>query len=100
MSILGWARHLPIRRGPAAAPLCWAALLVAGLVAAANARPREAVADLTAPAAVGSSLRRIQDAGVLRWGLDPAGGAPFTMPDPRDPSRQRAVRVKPADDDM
>lgn len=38
-------------------------------------------------AAVGTSLRRIQDAGVLRWGLDPAGGAPFAMPDPGDPAR-------------
>jgi polar amino acid transport system substrate-binding protein len=35
----------------------------------------------------GTSLRRIQDAGVLRWGVDPAGGAPFAMPDPRDPRR-------------
>ena len=33
----------------------------------------------------GTSLRRVQDAGVLRWGIDPAGGAPFAMPDPRDP---------------
>ena len=33
----------------------------------------------------GTSLRRIQDQGVLRWGIDPAGGAPFSMPDPRDP---------------
>lgn len=46
--------------------------------------PAEEVAPL-APA--GTSLRRIQDAGVLRWGVDPAGGAPFAMPDPRDPRR-------------
>lgn len=35
----------------------------------------------------GTSLRRIQDEGVLRWGVDPAGGAPFSMPDPRDPRK-------------
>jgi len=35
----------------------------------------------------GTSLRRIQDEGVLRWGVDPAGGAPFAMPDPSDPRR-------------
>jgi polar amino acid transport system substrate-binding protein len=35
----------------------------------------------------GTSLRRIQDEGVLRWGIDPAGGAPFSMPDPRDPRK-------------
>lgn len=46
--------------------------------------PAEIVAP---PGPVGSSLRRIQDAGVLRWGVDPAGGAPFAMPDPRDPRR-------------
>jgi polar amino acid transport system substrate-binding protein len=35
----------------------------------------------------GSSLRRIQDQGVLRWGIDPAGGAPYAMPDPRSPQQ-------------
>ncbi|HSI99843.1 MAG TPA: transporter substrate-binding domain-containing protein, partial [Patescibacteria group bacterium] len=35
----------------------------------------------------GTSLRRIQETGVLRWGVDPAGGAPFAMPDPQDPRR-------------
>ena len=39
------------------------------------------------PAPEGTSLRRVQDEGVLRWGIDPAGGAPFAMPDPRDPRR-------------
>jgi len=47
-----------------------------------------APAGRTAPLApAGTSLRRIQDEGVLRWGVDPAGGAPFAMPDPGDPRR-------------
>jgi polar amino acid transport system substrate-binding protein len=46
--------------------------------------PVEAIVPL---APEGTSLRRIQDSGVLRWGIDPAGGAPFSMPDPRDPRK-------------
>lgn len=45
-------------------------------------------------AAPGTSLRRIQDEGVLRWGVDPAGGAPFAMPDPGDPRRLVGFEVE------
>jgi polar amino acid transport system permease protein/polar amino acid transport system substrate-binding protein len=41
-----------------------------------------------------TSLGRIQDAGVLRWGVDPAGGAPFAMPDPRDPGRLTGFEIE------
>lgn len=42
----------------------------------------------------GTSLRRIQDEGVLRWGVDPAGGAPFAMPDPNEPGRLIGFEVE------
>lgn len=45
------------------------------------------VTDPLPPGPPGTSLRRVQDSGELRWGVDPAGGAPFAMPDPRDPRR-------------
>lgn len=71
-----------------------AAILVAGVLACRAQPPPEpgdtaggAVAPVVPLAAAGTSLRRIQDEGVLRWGVDPAGGAPFAMPDPRDPRR-------------
>jgi polar amino acid transport system substrate-binding protein len=47
---------------------------------------------IVAPA--GSSLRRIQDEGILRWGIDPAGGAPFALPDPRDPRRLTGFEIE------
>lgn len=71
-----------------------AALLAGGLLACrAQAPPEPGAPDpaasvpVAARAPAGTSLRRIQDEGVLRWGVDPAGGAPFAMPDPRDPRR-------------
>lgn len=45
----------------------------------------------------GTSLRRIQDEGVLRWGIDPAGGAPFSMPDPRDPRKLVGFEIELVD---
>jgi len=49
------------------------------------------------PAPAGTSLRRIQDNGVLRWGIDPAGGAPFSMPDPRDPQQLTGFEIELVD---
>ena len=79
---------------PPAGTACWilTAALAAGLAACETA-PERAGEELAWPPAEvivppgppGTSLRRIQDEGVLRWGVDPAGGAPFAMPDPRDP---------------
>jgi len=73
------------------AALSWAACAATAAAAQpsgeapiSGAVPAEAIA---APAPPGTSLRRIQDEGVLRWGVDPAGGAPFSMPDPSDPRR-------------
>ena len=81
---------------PSAGTACWilTAALAAGL-AACGATPErvgetpawEPVEAIVPPGPPGTSLRRIQDEGVLRWGVDPAGGAPFAMPDPRDPRR-------------
>ncbi|MFN4257996.1 MAG: ABC transporter permease subunit [Gemmataceae bacterium] len=34
-----------------------------------------------------STLERIRHEGVLRWGADPSGGAPFAYVDPNDPQR-------------
>ena len=66
-----------------------AALLILLAHAAHAAPPAPETGDvapvIVPPAPAGTSLRRIQDQGVLRWGIDPAGGAPFSMPDPRDP---------------
>jgi polar amino acid transport system substrate-binding protein len=84
------------RPGPwrLATALATALLTAAALACAAEPPPLPgdgpawAPAEPVAPRApAGTSLRRIQDAGVLRWGVDPAGGAPFAMPDPRDPRR-------------
>jgi polar amino acid transport system substrate-binding protein len=71
---------------PAAAAAAWVAI-AAALPAAAEELAWPAVEASVSRAAPGTSLRRIQDEGVLRWGIDPAGGAPFAMPDPRDPRR-------------
>jgi len=75
------------------APVALALLLVVPVVAR-SAAPSAAddpgftpVAETIPLGPPGTSLRRIQDEGVLRWGIDPAGGAPFAMPHPRDPRR-------------
>ena len=78
------------------------ALLVAGLATTAAASGGDdsfsqrlaAIRPIVEPGPPGSSLRRIQDAGVLRWGVDPAGGAPFAMPDPVDPRRLAGFEVE------
>ncbi len=41
---------------------------------------------LTAPALAEDTLARIKREGVLRWGADPSGGAPFVYYDKRNPS--------------
>lgn len=33
------------------------------------------------------SLARVKKAGVLKWGADPSGGAPFVFTDPKDPDK-------------
>ena len=38
-------------------------------------------------AAPGSTLATVRERGILRWGADAAGGAPFTFYDPSDPSK-------------
>lgn len=64
--------------------VCWCS----GASAASDIDPATDKAPVVIPQAVeGTSLRRIQDQGVLRWGIDPAGGAPYAMPDPREPQR-------------
>ena len=51
-----------------------ASLVLAGLSTQALAAPQSAV-------------ERIKDRGVLLWGSDAEGGAPYVFPDPKDPSR-------------
>jgi polar amino acid transport system substrate-binding protein len=79
---LAWAAGVARGAAPAASDEDPAAQSTPG--PALDWPPVEGVAP---PAPPGTSLRRIQDEGVLRWGVDPAGGAPFSMPDPRDPQR-------------
>jgi polar amino acid transport system substrate-binding protein len=40
-----------------------------------------------APLAATDTLQAIQRSGVLKWGADAEGGAPYVFPDPRNPSR-------------
>jgi polar amino acid transport system substrate-binding protein len=46
----------------------------------------------TSPAAE-DTLEAIKKRGVLRWGADAEGGAPYVFPDPRDPSRMIGFEV-------
>ena len=39
------------------------------------------------------SLRRIKEAGVLRWGADVQGGAPYIYADPDHPEKLRGFEV-------
>ncbi|MFZ9689031.1 MAG: ABC transporter permease subunit [Phycisphaerales bacterium] len=43
-------------------------------------------------------LARLQAAGVMRWGCDVSGGAPFAFPDPADPDRIIGFEVEIAED--
>ena len=44
--------------------------------------------DLARPVVAGqSAIERIKERGVLRWGSDAEGGAPYVFPDPKDPSK-------------
>lgn len=45
------------------------------------------------PAPPGSALARIRQTGVLRWGADASGGAPFVFSDPDDASRNIGFEV-------
>jgi polar amino acid transport system substrate-binding protein len=38
-------------------------------------------------AAASSSIQEIKERGVLLWGSDSEGGAPYVFPDPKDPSK-------------
>ena len=40
-----------------------------------------------APAEAGTTLDRIRERGVLLWGSDSEGGAPYVFPDPKEPGR-------------
>lgn len=48
-------------------------------------------------AGAGDSLQRIQQQGVLKWGADAEGGAPYVFPDPRQPDRLIGFEVELAD---
>ena len=43
------------------------------------------------------TLQRIQQAGVLKWGADAEGGAPYVFPDPQHPERLIGFEVEIAD---
>ena len=42
---------------------------------------------LPAAADAPSALKRVKERGVLLWGSDAEGGAPYVFPDPKDPSK-------------
>src|SRR6476659_3812457 len=44
-----------------------------------------------------SGTAMAQDGGVLRWAVDPGGGAPFVQSDPANPSRLVGFDVEVAD---
>jgi polar amino acid transport system substrate-binding protein len=43
------------------------------------------------------TLQRIQQTGVLKWGADAEGGAPYVFPDPQQPERMIGFEVEIAD---
>jgi polar amino acid transport system substrate-binding protein len=51
----------------------------------------------TAAARGADALQRVQQAGVLKWGADAEGGAPYVFPDPRQPDRMIGFEVEIAD---
>src|SRR5512136_25691 len=60
------------------------ATMVAGLVVLSAAQAKDA-------------LERIQEQGVLKWGADAEGGAPYVFPDPQKPERLIGFEVDLAD---
>src|SRR5262245_61131385 len=54
------------------------------------------LAALTAARAA-DTLQRIQQQGVLKWGADAEGGAPYVFPDPRRPDHLIGFEVELAD---
>src|SRR5262245_4305118 len=69
----------------ASAPMRWAAVAVSIAVLA----PSVARAD---------DLDSVRQKGVLRWGADAEGGAPFVFNDPKDPDRLLGFEVEIAED--
>ncbi|HOX39835.1 MAG TPA: transporter substrate-binding domain-containing protein [Candidatus Brocadiia bacterium] len=65
--------------------LCLIAALALAIPSLAGCRKTDGNAP--AAAAQQSSLARIRQQGVLRWGADPSGGAPFVYFDPNDPNK-------------
>ncbi|MEY4534558.1 MAG: hypothetical protein RLZZ246_876, partial [Planctomycetota bacterium] len=49
-------------------------------------------------ASADDGLARLRAAGVMRWGCDISGGAPFAFPDPADPDRVIGFEVEIAED--
>jgi polar amino acid transport system substrate-binding protein len=45
------------------------------------------LADSASTAAASSTIQEIKERGVLLWGSDSEGGAPYVFPDPKDPSK-------------
>jgi polar amino acid transport system substrate-binding protein len=52
----------------------------------------------TTVAAANDGLASMRAAGVMRWGCDISGGAPFAFPDPSDPDRVIGFEVEIAED--
>ncbi len=52
----------------------------------------------TMAAAADDGLSRLRANGVMRWGCDISGGAPFAFPDPSDPDRVIGFEVEIAED--
>jgi polar amino acid transport system substrate-binding protein len=49
------------------------------------------------PASAADALQRMQKEGVLKWGADAEGGAPYVFPDPQQPERLIGFEVEIAD---
>ncbi len=56
------------------------------------------LSSLAPPAAEASAVERIRQRGVLLWGSDSQGGAPYVFPDPKDPSRLIGFELDIAED--
>ena len=69
------------------------ALLLAACAGGCSKSERPGGGDAAAPAPQGGedTLARIKREGVLKWGADPSGGAPFVFFDPKDPNVERVI---------